>query len=78
MHQCSSDCDALTLPSGHLGGAPMTQISQSQATQNLAGGSQCFFFSLSGQTQRQGRILLDSELRKQFAVLEYEAEPFAT
>lgn len=56
----------------------MTQISKTQPTQHLAGDSQGLLFPLSCQTQRQGGVLLYGELRKQFAVLENEAEPFTT
>lgn len=56
----------------------MTQVSETQPPQHFARDGQGLLLPLPGQTQRQSRVLLDGEFRKKFAVLEHEAEPFAT
>ncbi len=56
----------------------MTQFSETQPTQHFARDGQSLLLPLPGQTQRQSCILFDGEFRKKFAVLEHEAEPFAT
>ncbi|KUN77524.1 hypothetical protein AQJ64_33935 [Streptomyces griseoruber] len=68
----------MVLSSGHLGGAALPQVGETQPTQHLPRGSQCLRFSLPSQAERQGSVLFNGQLRKQLAVLEDKPKAFTT
>ena len=66
--------DSLRLPAGHVGGAAISQIGNTDLRQDLVGLRQRGATPGAGEQQRQRHVLAGRELRDQLAVLEDETE----
>ncbi len=62
VHQCPSNRDALTLPSGHLRRAPIPQICETKSPQDFASRRKSLGLTLSSQAEGKCGILLHRQL----------------